>query len=490
MIPLPVLGAAARAAVGAAVLLGAAAPALRAQQSVTLEEAIALGLSRGHQANAAAATREAARYRNRQLYSRLLPQLSLSADPSYNRRIIEVVQPDGSTLFRPQDQTRIGVTATLSQPIPFTGGDVFVSSDVSRLGVAGQSTTTTWQSTPFSIGLRQPILRPNTLGWDKKEQPIRLDLAERQFLEAREDIAINIVNLFFDVYAAKVDLGNATTNVAVNDTLYRLNTGRYEVGRIGENDLLQSELVLLRARNSLDAARLDYERTLAALRVALNLPVDAPIDLVVTDSVPTFDPDTAVAVSEALRNRAAIANADLQDVQARRRVTEAKLNTGIGATLQATYGYNTTAPEASLVYQNLQEARQLSLSIEVPLWQWGAHKEGVEAAKLDHDAVQNTNEATHNQVRQDAYFAALQLSQARRGLALSAKADTVAAKRYEVAYNRYVIGRISIDNLFIAQAEKDQALAGYVQALRGYWQAYYRLRRMTLYDFEAGHPIY
>ena len=74
-------------------------------------------------------------------------------------------------------------------------------------------------------------------------------------------------------------------------------------------------------------------------------------------------------------------------------------------------------------------------------------------------------------------------------LNLSARADTVAQKRFEVAYNRYVIGRISVDNLFIAQREKDQARAQYVQALGGFWQSYYRLRLLTLFDFEAGEPI-
>ncbi len=62
-------------------------------------------------------------------------------------------------------------------------------------------------------------------------------------------------------------------------------------------------------------------------------------------------------------------------------------------------------------------------------------------------------------------------------------------RRFDVAYNRYVIGRIDIDNLYFAQGEKDQAVAQFVQALRGYWVAYYRLRRVTLYDFETGQPL-
>ena len=92
-------------------------------------------------------------------------------------------------------------------------------------------------------------------------------------------------------------------------------------------------------------------------------------------------------------------------------------------------------------------------------------------------------------MRQGAHFAALQLTQARRNLEVSAKADTVAQKRYEVAYNRYVIGRIGIDNMYIAQNEKDQAFSQYLEALKNYWLAYYRLRQTTLYDFEAGAPI-
>jgi len=100
----------------------------------------------------------------------------------------------------------------------------------------------------------------------------------------------------------------------------------------------------------------------------------------------------------------------------------------------------------------------------------------------------NTTRA-REQLAQEAHFGALQLAQSRRQLAIAAKADTVAAKRFEVAYNRYVIGRIGIDNLYLAQNEKNQALEQYLQSLRGYWLAYYRLRRVTLYDFATGTVI-
>lgn len=466
------------------------APPVTAQESITLFQAVARAQTAGNQAQAIEATRDAARYRDRAFYSRQLPQLSLSATaPAYNRSIIPVVQPDGSTSFRTQNQTNIATTATLSQPLALTGGDFFVTSSLSRLSVSGTQSFRTYSSTPVSFGLRQPIFRPNTVGWDRKEQPVRLELAERQYLEGREDIAVQTVGLFFDVYAARTTLRNAQTNAAVNDTLYTLNNGRYQVGRIGENDLLQSELALLRARSAVDAAQLEYERALAALRIAMGVPPATPIEILIPDHIPTFDPDTARAVIHALNNRASVAQADLQDVQARRRVTEAKLNTGFGATLQASYGFNTTTSEFDQAYKNLLEARQVTVAVEIPIWQWGAHNEGVQAAQADQRQVESSARGVRDQVAQEAHFAALQLSQARRNLAIVAKADTVADKRFEVAYNRYLIGRITIDNLFIAQNEKDQAVAQLVQALRGYWQSYYQLRRLTLFDFESGTPI-
>ena len=68
-------------------------------------------------------------------------------------------------------------------------------------------------------------------------------------------------------FAAQVALRNAILNASTNDTLYRLNQGRFEVGKISENDLLQSELEQLRARTALDQSRLEHDRALAALRL-------------------------------------------------------------------------------------------------------------------------------------------------------------------------------------------------------------------------------
>ena len=60
---------------------------------------------------------------------------------------------------------------------------------------------------------------------------------------------------------------------------------------------------------------------------------------------------------------------------------------------------------------------------------------------------------------------------------------------YTLSKGRFEVGKIGIDNLYIAQSEKDAARQSLVQAMRAYWLGYYRLRRLTLYDFAANKPL-
>lgn len=465
-------------------------PAVHAQQPLTLQQAIDVAQRRGLQARAILDTRDAARWRDRAFNARLMPQLSLTGTlPNYVRAIEPVVQPDGSTLFLPRRETTSALGMTVRQQLPFTGGELSISSALSRLDRSGDQSSRLYNSTPVTIGLTQDIFRPNRLKWDSREQDLRAVVADREYLEAREDVAVNTATAFFDLFSARLALDNAASKVAINDTLFNLNKGRFEVGKIGENDLLQSELALLQARTSLDGAKLEFDRANAAIKRLLGLPPDAPIDITAPTDIPLIDVDTALAVQQALRNQSRTTNTELQAVQARRGVAEAKLNNGFGARVTATVGFNQRASVFDDAYHDLAERQQYGVSVQMPIVQWGNRKAQIEAARAEEDRAAANGRATREAAAEEAHFAAMQLAQSARNLALSAKADTVAQKRFEVAKNRYIVGKIGIDNLYLAQNERDQALRAYIDALRGYWASYYRLRRLTLYDFAENRPI-
>lgn len=467
--------------------LGAQAPS---DEVVTLARAIELAQVQGLSGRSAMSTLEAARWRQQEFRARFLPQISVSGElPSLFRQIDPVTQPDGSVRFVARSQMQSSLTLNVAQAVPLTGGELYLSSGLTRVDLNGENDTHFWQSTPLIVGMRQPLFQLNAHAWDRREQALSAEVAERTYLEAREDVAVTTVGAFFDAYRAKMTVDNLEANIAVNDTLFRLNQGRYQVGKIGENDLLQSELALLRARAAVEDARLNYDRALAELRLQLGFPPGTPLTIVPPTTIPDVDADTAAAVAAVLRNSSGAIGRDLQTLRAERGVREAKLSSGFGANLTAEAGYNQTGQSFGDVYKSFLGQQRFAVGVEMPLVQWGAGKARVEAARAEEERVESSIRLERERAMQEAHFAALAVDQSRRQVAIAAKADTVAAKRFEVAMNRYRIGTIGVDNLFTAQNEKDGALQAYMQALGAYWTAYYRLRRITLFDFAAGREI-
>ena len=474
--------------------LGAQTPAPRSTarqvQSLTLQEAIAMGQQRGPAAEIARNVRDAARDRNDGFNARLLPQVVLQGQAAnLNHSINPITLPDGSIQYIGQAQNQSTLGLSVQQSIPVTGSVLSVSTQMSRLDLFGDQTSRLYSTTPVLLTLQQDLFKPRTLVWNEKIQSLNASVAERGYYEAREDVAGAIAGAFFDLYSGQMTYDNAAANASVNDTLYTLNKGRYEVGKIGENDLLNSELQLLRARASVDDAKLTRDRAEAALRRLIVYPASQTLSIVTPDSIPTIEADPDLAVREALKNASAIDQNELDKTQSQRLMTEAKLSNRFNATVSASVGFNQTASAFGHSYESPLGKQALIVGVNMPMYQWGAGHADVEAAKADNERVAANNKSRTDALAEDARFSALALAQAQRNVLIAAKADTVAEKRFDVAKNRYVIGKISISDLYIAQNEKDQAVLSYVQALRGYWTAYYHLRRVTLYDFATKHEL-
>ena len=66
----------------------------------------------------------------------------------------------------------------------------------------------------------------------------------------------------------------------------------------------------------------------------------------------------------------------------------------------------------------------------------------------------------------------------------TAKADTIAQLRYDVTQQRFLIGKIDVTDLNLARNDREKARRAYIASLRSYWNYYFAIRRLTLFDFE------
>lgn len=466
-------------------------PTAHAQRALTLQQCIDLAQTSGPAAEIARLTFDQSSWNFRSFRAEYLPSLSVvGSAPGVRRSIEQLDQDDGTVQYVERNSTFGQAFLSISQPIPMTGGEVSLSSRLSRVNSEfNQNDFTQWQSTPLVIGLTQPLFQFNEMKWTRRTEPLRYELARRSYTEDVENIALDITNRFFAVYIAQMDRDIATFNAAVNDTIFTLSKGRFEIGSIAENDLLQSELALLNAQSAQSSAEIAYQEALQDLKLALGLPYDADVLIVPPTAAPALAMAPEDAVAQARRNRPAFLNLDIQSVEAERDLAQAKRGNGFSANLSASYGFNQSAPAFNGAYLDPLSQQQFTVNFSMPIFRWGQGNANVEAAVARQQQVERDTDLQRKELDQEVYFEALRAQQLEQQVEIAAKADTVAARRFEVAKNRYLIGKIDITELFNAQREKDAARQAYIRTMQQFWQSYFNLRRLTLYDFIRQEPL-
>lgn len=455
----------------------------------SLTDCIQLAREKSNTSTIAKKSYLARKFRHSAYNADLYPQLILSGEvPGLVREIVPVAQDDGSQAFRTQSQLYTTGQLSLFQKIPYTGTQIYLSSGFNRIDILGSNSSSLWRVAPLQITMVQPIFQFNSLFWDLKMEELSYSASDAKFAEDMESLSYNVSQRFFDFYIAKMNLQNAMDNAAINDTLLKLSRGRFKVGKIAENDLLQSELAYMNSATEVEISKLDYEKSMHDLINFIGVEQDT-ITITPPLDIPNFEINVSRAISLALANQSLIVDFELDKMQAERTLEQVKRNNSLSAEITASYGLNQTASKIPDALEKLLDQERFNISLSIPIFQWGKGTANIEAAMLDRDRIAAEIDMKRRSTELEISFQIRQFTMLQTQVALSRTADTIAARRFDVAKNRYIIGTIDANTLFIAQSEKNAAFRAYIQTLKSFWLGLFNIRRITLFDFEKGAPI-
>ncbi|MDJ0364898.1 TolC family protein [Hymenobacter sp. H14-R3] len=462
-------------------------------QTLTLPALIQQTLTTAAPSLQARAAREGGYWAYRAYQASYRPQLALAGTvPNFNRLITPVVQPDGTIAFQSVRNNNSLLGLAVTQNIGLTGGQVVVGSQVQRFdNFVGN--TKQYNTQPFNLSLNQPLGYFNGLKWDRRIEPLLYQESQRQYLEDREAIAQRVTELYFDVLLQQVNATVAGQNAQATAELLRVGREKYKLGRLSQSDLLQLELNLLDAQQAQAQALLDADNAAVGLRTYCALPAAEADAATPPLAVPTPAPTPAVVPAEALaqarQHRVAVLAFQRRQLQAARTVALARGTTGLLATLTANLGYVNQAPYLADSYLSLQNQQQVALAFSLPLVDWGRRRATIRTAELARDQTQAAVSQDERSFAQNVLTQASQVPTLAGQTRRAARADTLAQRRYAITRATYEAGRLSLTDLTLASAAKDLARRGYILTLRAGWVGYYRLRGLTLFDFETQQPL-
>ncbi|HTH57561.1 MAG TPA: TolC family protein [Cyclobacteriaceae bacterium] len=459
------------------------------QATYSINDVIQMVVSQSPVFKQAQTQRETSYWQYRSFRTNYNPQLRLSGSaPSYTNSITPIRQPDGTIVYIPINQTNPNLNFGLQQPIPWTGGQISVNTGYNYFNDQIQKKTQ-WNGQVMNIFLNQPVFSYNQLKWDKKTKPIVFEESKRQYAQQLEAISQEAASRFFDVLTAQVNEQIANFNLANNDTIHKIETGRYNIGTTSQDKLLQVELQLLRSRSDVASAKLDLQLKMLALRSYIGIKDGETFNLTMPEDVPPFVVSEEEAMNYAKRNRAEYIAFARRRLEAEAIVAQAK-GQRYQTNITAQYGLNNLGASVSDLYVNPSKQQLFNVSFNVPIIDWGVRRANTQTAI----ATKKLNDFTIAQdevnFEQEVLTQVRQFDLLRLQIEITKKSDEVAQERYMVAQNRYLIGKIDITNLNIALQEKDNAKRAYLLALKSFWTSYFNLRRLTLYDFATGQQLY
>lgn len=413
------------------------------------------------------------------------PQITLNATlPSFSRSIDGISQPDGTIDFVPFNYMQNNLNVSLSQVISKTGGSVSLSTGLRRVDVfQNTGNSISYLSTPINIGFNQPLFTFNSLEWDKIIEPMRFNEAKRLYNEDLEGIALNAANLFFDLFIAQLSLESAEKDRANADTLYVISTGRFNVGRIAETELLQMEIAKMNADAALAKSTLDLQTSTENLRNFLGIKEVVNFSLLPPTDIPVFTIDPQKALAQARASRSQIIAFDRQLKEAERDVEKAAKNNGFDIAVNGSFGLTQTDASLTGAYANLHDQEQLAIRLRVPIMDWGRAAAQQEIAVSSQELIKMTVEQDRINFDREILLKVQQFDLVRNQTKLALKNYEVSQKTYDLTRKRYLIGKIGVIDLNLALSAQERSRTAYMGALRNFWLAYFQIRRLTLYDF-------
>jgi outer membrane protein TolC len=382
---------------------------------------------------------------------------------------------------------------TIKQSIPLTGGEVSIGSNLNRLeNRNAKEGGITYSTDLVSLNINQNLFKFNEYAHNNKVEPLKFEMAKRNFVKRLENLSLSAVNMYYNLASAKVNLGIQQTNFNSNDTLLKISQGRFKMGKISKNDLLQMELNKLTSQKKLKEAKLNLRSAEISLIAFLGLKNVKKIEVDLTDNIPNFKVLSAQVFQLTRDNNPKYLDFRERLLESNAKVERKKDGRYFTADLNASIGLSKFADNMENLIDNPSgesNLQRMSLNITIPILDWGMREGNYKMAQYNDKLVKLNVEKERIEFEQNLDLFVRRFNMQESQLEIAKKSNEIAQNKYDITKQRFLLGKIKIIELDKARTEKDQAKISHINTLKTFWKYYYDLRAYTLYDFEEKHSL-
>jgi len=458
---------------------------------LTIDNAISFAHSNSFDALEAHNTLRASHWSFQNYKAEFLPTLNFSAGiANLNRSLVALQDANTADIFyRNNFNMRNRGNFSLNQNIALTGGTLSLNSNILRLDQYSPNRFITYYSEPITLSYSQSLGGYNRFKWNKKIEPERYELAKREYLEAMGNVTLNAVSMFFNVAIEQLRFNIACKNYSNTVMIYQIALKKFGLKTITKNELMQIELKMINDSIAINNSSLQLTEQTQNLRLFLGIDNNCDIETTIEEQLPFIQLDGQQVFSQVAENSPFTLRQNIQGIEAEMEVARAKSNSGFNSQIQVQFGLSNSADELTSAYRNLLDQEIASVSLSVPIVDWGTGKRRIAAAKTQAETTNRRIEHRYREFEQEIFNDVTRFNNQHSKCLLSDKARIVANEWYELNIKNFENNSITITDLNASQNEKDEAFMNYIYELKNYWYYYYQIQKKSSYDYISNRDI-
>lgn len=385
-------------------------------------------------------------------------------------------------------------TFSISQPIIWTGATVSLNN---RFGWQNNKSSITGgidndnsaYSNDLYLSVTQPLFRYNQIKLDLKNIELDYENALINYALQRLNLENSITNQFYSVYTAQNSLEISKAELNDAEANYNVIKNKVDADLSTKDELYQAELNLATARSTLDNRMVALENAKDDFKKILGISLETNIEIIAQVTAQPVTVDLGKAIANALDSRLELKQREISRTELDLQMKQIKETNSFNGELSLSIGIMGDNERLGDIYKTPTNNPRVSLSFNVPIFDWGERKARVRAQEI---AIEMHNLETDEERK--AIEIAIRkcyrnLNNLLAQISIAEKSVNNAQLTYDLNAERYRNGEITGMEMNQFQTQLSNKKMSYVSTIIDYKKELLNMKILTLYDFENDKAI-
>ncbi len=334
------------------------------------------------------------------------------------------------------------------------------------------------------LNIAQPIFTYNRTKMQIRELELALENSQIGYALQKLMMERYVAQSFYSVYQQQQSLDISDEAYRNMQKSYDIIKNKVEAGLSAREELFQAELNLATSRSSYENSIVSLENAKDDFKLLIGMSIYDDLIVIPDISVDTVEVDVVFAIDQGIANRMELRQREIDIENAEFSLIQTRAMNEFKGDVNLSLGLFGDNENFGQIYETPRNNQSVSLSLRIPLYDWGEKKSRIKAAEISIESQKLSMDEEENDIIINIRKVYRNLNNLKNQIKIAEQNVINAQLTYDLNLERYENGDLTGMDLNLFQNQLSEKKLSHTNSLITYKLELLNLKIQTLYDFE------